>query len=339
MHAARVSAMSSCSPSGHEARWADENLAGEAVSRSVVVPVFNGSATVEMVVDGLLNLGANAIHEIVLVNDGSEDDSERVCRELALRHPERITHVQLSRNYGEHAAVTAGFRYVRGRFTAVIDDDGQHPPEEVLRLFQAAESGGYDAVYGRLVQRKHSLLRRLLSGLHNLLACRMLGKPRGLYLSSFKVVNRFLADQIAAYDGPFPYVDGVILSATRRLTQIDVLHRSRLTGRSGYTLAKLWRLWRTAFLGWSTAAFRSALVLGAASSICGLLAAVVVAWCRASSDVDLPLWLAGVGGFFAGLILLQFGLLAVYLCGATAARSAPPPFLVKYVLRGAMQHA
>lgn len=317
----------------------DEGPTVAAVPRSVVIPVFNGSATVESVVDGLLKSGPNAISEIVLVNDGSEDDSERVCRELAQRHPERITYVQLSRNFGEHAAVTAGFGYCRGRFVAVVDDDGQHPPEEVLRLFEAAESGRFDAVYGRLVQRKHSPLRRLLSGLHNLVACHMLGKPRGLYLSSFKVVNRFLADQIAAYDGPFPYVDGVILGATRQLAQIDVLHRSRLTGRSGYTFGKLWRLWRTAYLGWSTAAFRSALALGAASSICGLLAAFVVAWCGAPGDVVSPTWLTGVGGFFAGMILLQLGLLGTYLCGVTASQSRHRPYLIKYVLRGVLQHA
>lgn len=339
MHATRVSAFPSWSPSGETAYFYGDEVSDIAVPRSVVVPVYNGAATIEAVVDGLLALGPQAIDEIVLVNDGSEDDSERVCRELASRYRERITYVQLSRNFGEHAAVTAGFRYGRGRFTAVVDDDGQHPPEEVLRLFQAAEAGGHDAVYGRLVERKHSLFRRLLSGLHNVVACRMLGKPRGLYLSSFKVVNRFLADQIAAYEGPFPYVDGVILSATRRVTQIDVLHRSRHHGRSGYTLAKLWRLWRTAFLGWSTAAFRSALALGAASSLCGLLAAVVVAWCQASGEVVSSAWLAGVGGFFAGMILLQFGLLAVYLCGATASGPSPRPYLVKYVLRGVMQHA
>ena len=307
-------------------------------TRSIVIPVYNGSATIGLVVEGLLSLGYKTIDEVVLVNDGSADDSERTCRELAARYPDRVTFVQLSRNFGEHAAVTAGFRHARGSYVAVVDDDGQHPPEEVLRLFQAAESGGYDVVYGRLLARRHPWHRRALSRLHNLVACRMLGKPCWLYLSSFKVVNRFLADQIAAYDGSFPYVDGVILQTTRNIRQVDVLHRPRHAGRSGYTLAKLLRLWWRIFLGWSTLPFRFALAAGGIAAISALIAAATLASRGALPEVP-SAWLAIGGVLFGGMTLFQLGYLGECLRNVAASPSARRPYVIKYVLREAETHA
>jgi undecaprenyl-phosphate 4-deoxy-4-formamido-L-arabinose transferase len=97
---------------------------------SLVIPVYNGSRTIGPVVECITTVFASAPFEIVLVNDGSEDDSEMVCAKLAEKFPQSVTFVHLSRNFGEHSAVLAGFSHARGRYIAVLDDDGQNPPEE-----------------------------------------------------------------------------------------------------------------------------------------------------------------------------------------------------------------
>ena len=103
---------------------------------SLVIPVYNGSRTIGPLVERITTVFASTPFEIVLVNDGSEDDSEMVCVKLAEKFPQNVTFVHLSRNFGEHSAVLAGLSYARGRYIAVLDDDGQNPPEELYRCFK-----------------------------------------------------------------------------------------------------------------------------------------------------------------------------------------------------------
>jgi len=118
------------------------------VELSLVVPVYNGSRTIRPLVEQIMKLFASTSFEIVLVNDGSSDDSEKVCVELRQRFPRNVTFVHLSRNFGEHSAVLAGFAESRGQYIAVLDDDGQNPPEEVVRMLDELKSKKYDFVYG-----------------------------------------------------------------------------------------------------------------------------------------------------------------------------------------------
>jgi undecaprenyl-phosphate 4-deoxy-4-formamido-L-arabinose transferase len=272
---------------------------------------------------------------VVLVNDGSTDDTEAVARRLAQLYHGRLVYVQLARNFGEHPAVLAGLEMARGRYVAIIDDDGQNPPAEIRRLRDTAVARRRDVVYGRYLHRRHSPIRRAVSGLHNLVASWLFDKPRGLYLSSFKVLSRFAVDEICRSAGPSPHLDGLILQLTRNFEQLDVLHRPRRHGRSGYTPAKLARLWLDFVIGNSSRLFRPALLFGAMLTLCALL--------------GLPAaWLAGVpaqtalfaGGGAAGLGILVFyvGLLGECLGRATAACAHRPPFVVRYLYRGGDDH-
>src|SRR5258708_2560088 len=128
---------------------------------SLVVPVYNGSMTIGNVVDRIHHVFSAMRYEIVLVNDGSRDDSETGCARLVEKSPEMVTSVQLSRNFGEHNAVLGGLSYARGEYVAVLDDDGQNPPEEILRMLAELKRGDYDVVYGHYMEKKHSLFRNL----------------------------------------------------------------------------------------------------------------------------------------------------------------------------------
>lgn len=303
---------------------------------SFIIPVYNASRTIASVVDEIRSVCRALRFEIVLINDGSTDDSESVCRQLAEQHPETIVFLQLARNFGEHNAVLAGLPQARGNYVTVLDDDGQHPPTEALRLYEAIRQRGDDVVYGHYITKQHGRLRNLGSWLHNKLATRMLGKPHGLYLSSFKIMNRFVVDVLAHQPHAPPYVDGLIFQTTQRVSQIDVSHRKRLEGESNYSLRKLVTTWLGIFLSFSVLPLRAAGILGfTCALLTGPLLVLIVInkiWIDPELTFGIPTVLCTIV-FFAGVQLLILGVFGEYLGRSFATRPDRPQFVVRYVCR------
>ncbi len=300
---------------------------------SLVIPVYNGSETIVAVVEEVRSALAGLSHEIVLVNDGSSDASEAVCNRLAARYPETVTFVQLSRNFGEHAAVLAGLRRTRGRYVATMDDDGQNPPDQILLLLDYARAHDLDVVYGRYREKRHSRLRNWGSWFTNAVATVVLKKPPELYLSSFRVMSRFLVKAVTRYRGPYPYLDGLILQATQRIGQIEVEHRQRQGGRSGYNLRRLVRLWSNMFLGFSIAPLRLATLGGMAVSLLSfvLLVAIVVdkLFFSPNVTVGIPTVLVCLT-FFAGVQLWVLGMVGEYVGRVFLQLHGKPQAVVRY---------
>jgi undecaprenyl-phosphate 4-deoxy-4-formamido-L-arabinose transferase len=307
------------------------------VELSFVIPVYNGSRTIGAVVEQIHRLYRDLRIEVVLVNDGSTDDSERVCTELLEDYPRTLVFLHLARNFGEHAAVLAGMSQTTGAHVAVLDDDGQNPPEEVRRLYEEIKSKGFDVVYGRYRTKQHGWLRNAGSRFNDRMATLMLRKPPELYLSSFKVLNRFTVDEILRYNGAFPYIDGLILRATANLGQLDVEHRERRDGGSNYTPRKLLRLWLNMFLNFSIAPLRFSALLGIFTALVSLvlLVAIVVDKLYVNPEVSrgLPTVLVVVT-FFAGVQLVILGTIGEYLGRLFLDHSNSPQFVVRYVKHG-----
>ena len=299
---------------------------------SLVIPVYNGSATIRSLVERIQSVFASDRFEIVLVNDGSEDDSEAICAQLTDAAPELVTTVQLSRNFGEHNAVLAGLNYARGQYVAVLDDDGQNPPEEIVRMLAELKRGNYDVVYGHYIEKKHSGFRNLGSRFTNRIATLMLGKPKELYLSSFKVMNRFLVNEIVKYHGPFPYVDGLIYRTTRKIAQIPVEHRPNVSGRSRYTLRKLVRLWLNMFLNFSITPLRLSVYAGLITACLSTLALLLVfidkIWITPDVTVGIPTVL-GTIVFLSGIQLMILGLVGEYLGRLYLDQTGTPQYIVR----------
>ena len=243
---------------------------------SVVVPVYNGAATIGELVTALAGLDVPGGIEIVLVNDGSPDDSDSVCRALVGATSVPITYVEHARNYGEHNAVMTGLRHARGAFVITMDDDLQNPPEEVLRLFLACRDGGHDVVYTYYAEKQHALWRNIGSRFANRVADLLIDKPKGLYLSSFRCMSRVVIDGVTRYEGPFPYVDGLIMQVTQRIDTLEVRHLPRAQGRSNYTLKRLVSLWLNLAFNFSLLPLRIAVLLGIAMGVIGGMAALYV---------------------------------------------------------------
>ena len=243
------------------------------VGLSIVVPVYRGAATVGTLVAELSKLRPEGGIEIVLVNDGSPDNSGDVCRELARTASVPLTYIEHARNFGEHNAVMTGLRHARGAYVITMDDDLQNPPEEVIKLYDHCRLGSFDVVYTRYAVKEHEGWRNLGSRFANWVADQLMDKPKGLYLSSFRCMSALAVGEVIKYRGPYPYVDGLLMQVTQRLDSIEVKHFARVEGRSNYTVRRLVRLWLNLATNFSVLPLRLAIFAGVGMGILGLVAA------------------------------------------------------------------
>ena len=164
-------------------------------------------------------------YEIVLVNDCSPDATFEAIRRLCQEKP-YITGVNLARNFGQHAALMAGFRQIKGELLVCLDDDGQTPASAIGDLLQGLEEGS-DVVYAKYEHKHHNAFRNFGSRINDWMLCFMLGKPKDLYISSFFAAKRFIVDEMLRYQNAFPYVIGLVLRATKNIKNVTVEHHTR----------------------------------------------------------------------------------------------------------------
>jgi glycosyltransferase involved in cell wall biosynthesis len=243
---------------------------------SIVVPLYNAAATLPALHEAISALEVPGGHELILVNDGSRDETEAVALKLTRgsRLPTRF--LSLSRNFGEHNAVLAGMRAVSGRYVVTMDDDLQNPPEEALKLLEVAEADQRDVVFGIYERKEHAWWRNAGSWLTNRIADFVVDKPRKLYLCSFRCLSRFVVDEITKSRTPYPYVDGLIFQVTQNVGTVRVRHVERTLGSSGYNFRKLVRLWISMLVNVSVLPLRLMTLAGMITSALGFLAVIEV---------------------------------------------------------------
>lgn len=244
---------------------------------SIVVPAYRSEKSLPALVAAIdAAIGGRYSLELILVNDRSPDDSWKVASELARAHP-WVRALNLRKNVGQHMAIFAGLRECRGRVIVTMDDDLQHAPSDIPALVDAL-GDEHDVCYGTFLGRKHAAWKVLGSRFNDRVATWLLQKPKGLYLSPFKAMRRGVRDEVVKFRGPAIYLDGLILSATARITTRTVGHHAREDGTSGYSLRKSISLWLKMATSFSVAPLRMASLTGMAISAAGFLfAAVIVA--------------------------------------------------------------
>lgn len=318
-------------------RSASEGIpSATAPALSFVIPLYNSEATIGAVVRDIESLDIAGGHEIVLVNDGSQDRTSDVCRELVRTARVPILFIEHTRNFGEHNAVLTGWRHARGAYVVNLDDDGQNPPAEAKRLHEHAAANRLDAVFGHYADKRHAAWRNWGSWFTNRLTDVILDKPRGFYLSSFRCVSAQVARNVAANTGPFPYIDGMILQATQRIGAIEVRHDDRSAGRSGYTMRRLVRLWLSTVVNFSVMPLRVATVLGLLMGLVGTIGVVGVAYLRLTNRGPTFGWGSLMAALlvFSGTQLVMLGVIGEYLGRVFLAVNQRPQSLVREVLRG-----
>jgi len=281
---------------------------------SFIVPLFNTGEGLALLFSTFRELKLSVKWEVIFVDDGSVDQTPIKALSL-LNQLSDATLIELARNYGEHAAIMEGLRHAHGEFIVTLDDDLQNPLHEAIRLLEYLEITHADIVYGRYISKKHSWFRNLGSAAINACASMLLDKPYRIYLSSFRAMRRDLVLRIISYHGPYPHLDGLILSATNRLEQMNVQHTAREYGSSGYTLRKLIRLAMSLCFNFSIMPLRAASALGIMLCCLGiiLLGDVLFEYCTVRRVQ--PGWLSLMGSIaiFSGAQLLMLGIIGEYM--------------------------
>lgn len=303
---------------------------------SFVIPLYYSAETIGPLVKRIESLVIEGGHEIILVNDGSRDATATVCRQLLKEAQVPIIYVEHARNFGEHNAVLSGWRQAKGAYIVNLDDDGQNPPDEAVRMWAHAKAQELDVVFGHYALKQHSAWRNAGSWFTNRMTDWALDKPPGFYLSSFRCVAALVAKEAAQNNGPLPYIDGLILQITQRIGSLEVRHDERQAGTSGYTLRRLIRLWLSAWINFSVLPLRLASALGAGLAALGVvfLAWVVSMWWAGKGPEAGWGWLMAGLLIFSGTQLVLLGLIGEYIGRMFLTVNQRPQSVVREVVRG-----
>ena len=305
------------------------------VDLSVIIPVYNSALSIDDLLKNVVQELSNIHFEIILVNDGSLDDSENVCESLAYYDP-RINFISLRKNFGEHNAVLCGLNEAKGDYSVIIDDDFQNPPSEIKKLYTHIVSGCYDVVYSKYKAKEHGLFRNIGSKFHNLMATYILDKPLNLYLSSFKIIKREIVDEIIKYTGPYPYIDGLILQSTDNIGVSIVEHQKRQRGKSTYTVRKLISLYLNMFINHSLKPIRIFMLLGVVLFFAGIVSMGVVFIDYTYNNQAYSPWVyfAFLLEIVSGIQLLFMGIIGEYMIKRITSLGGYPQFVVKSIVVG-----
>lgn len=304
---------------------------------SFVIPCYRSENTITAVVSEIKEEMHKSLpersYEIFLVNDCSPDNVWAVIKELCAAD-DNIHGISFSKNFGQHSALMAGYRYCRGDIIISLDDDGQAPVESIGALVDKIEEG-YDVVFGRYQEVKQSLFRRIGSKINTKMCEVLLGKPKEIVSNSFYAMRHYIAAEMIRYENCYPYLGGLIFRSTKNLANIDVKQRDRSSGSSGYTLGKLIGLWINGFTAFSIKPLRASSLMGAICAAIGfcmgiytvihklLVPTVVLGY---SSIVSIIL-------FIGGMIMLMLGMIGEYIGRIYISINNSPQYVIKEYCR------
>lgn len=299
---------------------------------SFVIPCYRSENTISHVVAEItekMEQMTQYEYEVILVNDCSPDGTLEVIRSLSEENS-RIKGISFARNFGQHSALMAGLRHATGEYVVCLDDDGQTPANEVDKLLDKLEEG-YDAVYAKYEHKQHSAFRNIGSKVNERMTRMMLNKPKELYISSYFAVKRFVVDDMIRYENSYPYVIGLVLRATKNITNVVVCHREREEGSSGYTFKKLIGLWFNGFTAFSVKPLRIATAVGGFCAAGGFLYGAYTIIKRLINP-DVPVGFSSTMAaivFFGGMIMLMLGLIGEYVGRIYISLNNSPQYVIR----------
>ena len=300
---------------------------------SFVIPCYHSAQTVGNVVRDIVDtvlVRSEFQYEIILVNDNPPDDTWRVICEMCRNNP-NIHGICFTKNFGQHAALMAGYRKVTGDIVVSLDDDGQNPPQEMFKLIDALNEKT-DLVYAKYIQKKRSLFRNFGSKVNDWMVQWLLNKPKELYLASYYAAKRFIIDEMVKCENPFPYIDGLALRSTSEYINVDIVHKERAAGNSGYSIAKLMGLWMNGLTSFSVKPLRIATFSGFCISLFGLVLAIIIIIqkliLKDAVSVGWPSIMTVVL-ILDGAIMIMLGLVGEYVGRIYVTMNKSPQYVIK----------
>jgi len=302
---------------------------------SYIIPCYRSSKTIVSVVNEINSImvgHSDYEYEVILINDGSPDNTFDIISELCHTH-NNIIGINMAKNFGQHAALMAGFRYATGDIEVCLDDDGQTPANEVFKLIDELQAGA-DVVYAAYSHKKHSFSRNLGSKLNSRMAEILLDKPKDLYISSYFAAKKFIIDEVIKYEHSYPYVIGLLLRTTNNIRSVEVNHRERSIGTSGYTMRKLISLWVNGFTAFSVKPLRIATYMGILSALIGFVYSI---WAVINklTNPDAPMgWTSTIIILLVigGMILFVLGLIGEYIGRIYISMNNAPQYVIRQII-------
>lgn len=301
---------------------------------SVVVPVYNSEDTLEelfirtkAVFD---KLGSS--FEMVFVEDCSKDNSWEVLKKLKQDHPGMVTAIKLHRNYGQHNATICGFGFARGDMVITIDDDLQHPPEEILKLIDRYREDEPDIVYAIFRKKQHSRLRNMGSrSMRSTSRLLLKGTGKG---SSFRLIRKEIIDRLLEHAIHFVFIDQLLLWHTNDFAFVEVEHHRRRAKRSGYTARKLFMLVTDLTYFYTNIPLKLMVYGGLLMSMVFFLFGLRFILQKWLFNVTVPGYTSTIVAilFSTGIIVFSLGIIGGYLSRIYMVQNKKPPFTIKKVL-------
>lgn len=298
---------------------------------SFVIPCYRSEYTIGGVVDEIVDTVTardGYDYEIILINDNSPDRMIETIKTLSRTNP-RVKGIDLSRNFGQHSAIMAGFTYLTGDIVVCLDDDGQTPANEVFMLIDKLKD--FDLVFAEYKNKQHSGFRNFGSQVNDMMACWLLNKPKNLKIMSYFACRRYVVDEVLRYKNPYPYMSGLLLRSTNKISNVVVNHRERIEGSSGYSLRKLILLWINGATSFSVKPLRFATFLGFITAMVGFLFGVYVIIHKIVVPDSLLGWSSTMAVilFVGGLIMLMLGMIGEYIGRIYISINNSPQFVVR----------
>ncbi len=299
---------------------------------SFVIPCYGSQDSLAGVVEEIKNFVLKkdkTQYEIILVNDNSPDDVYSVIQKLAADDI-NIKAINMAQNFGQHSALMAGYNHVSGDIIISVDDDGQIPIEDTYKLIEKIEEG-YDAVYANYPDSERGEFRSFGSKINDVMATYMLSKPKGVRITSYFGMKKFIAEEICRYKNPYPYLGGLVFRATKNVATVDVKLRPRQTGISGYTFKKLISLWLNGFTSFSIKPLRIASIMGFIVALIGAGYGIYIIINRFTSPI-VPMGYSSIMAvllFIGGAIMCMLGLIGEYIGRIYISISDAPQYVIK----------
>ncbi len=304
---------------------------------SVVIPVYNSG-------DNLLELGKQIDealqtipYEIVFVNDNSKDNSWQIIKQLVEAN-KKISAVNFRKNFGQDSALLAGLKIAKGNYVVIMDDDLQHSPHDIPRLYEECKRG-FDICYADFREKNQATWKNIGSWINGKIATVLLDKPKGVYMSPFKIIRGSVVRDIS-FNGPFPYIDGILLELTNNVASLRTAHHKRYKGKSNYSLVASISVFLKSFTSFSVVPLRMASFVGFLSASLGFLLGIYYLIMYFTTQEVVEGWTSLIitNLIIGGLLMMTIGLIGEYIGRLYLAVNNKPQYSICEVIGDAARH-
>ena len=298
----------------------------------IVIPVYNSESCLLELSKQLSEKLENISHRIIYVNDNSSDNSWTLLKQIT-KNTNNVIAINLAKNFGQDCAIMAGLSHTDGDYIVIMDDDLQHDPAAIPLLLDNIIKSKSHAIYASFKQKKQSKIKNFGSWLNDKVANIVLKKPHDIYLSPFKILKKSLVDKIIQYDGPYPYIDGLIFRYTTNITQVLVSHHKRFSGKSNYSIAKSISVWLRVLTNFSVIPLRISTYVGIFSSLIGFLLGILfiaLHFLGIDSPEGWPSLMVSIL-FIGGIQLIALGTIGEYVGRSFLYQSKEPQYIIEEI--------